>query len=71
MSNEIEGYRDLSQDEIDIVNKIKSVSISVGALCDVLKKTEGVDQRWVGIATADLQKGFMSLVRSVTKPETF
>ena len=71
MSNKIKGYRNLSQDEIDVMNKIKSVSTSVGILCDEIKGTKGVDQRWVSIATTDLQKGFMSLVRSVAKPETF
>jgi predicted dehydrogenase len=30
-----------------------------------------VDQRWVAIGKTDLQKGFMSLIRGIARPETF
>ena len=31
----------------------------------------GIDPRWVEIARTDIQTGFMALVRSIGRPETF
>ena len=71
----IKGYRDLSQEEIDLMNKIKVLSEEVGVLVYSMSKgpqrTDDPDQRWVGIAKDNLQTGFMALVRSVAKPTTF
>lgn len=67
----IKGYRDLSEVEIGAMNDCKIVGISVGELCEKISTMEGVDQRWLAIAKTDLQKGFMALVRSIAKPETF
>lgn len=67
----IEGDRDLSGFEIASINDCKSIAVEVGTLCDIVGSMPGVDQRWLAIARTDLQKGFMALVRSITKPETF
>jgi hypothetical protein len=68
----ITGYRDLTQHEIDMMNEIKKKSEEVGVLCKELQTvTYGIDQRWVNIGVTDLQKGFMALVRSVARPESF
>lgn len=67
---QIKGYRDLSQEEIDLMNEAKELAIKCGQLCDKLGKTP-VDQRWLAIAKTELQKSFMFLIRSVAKPETF
>ena len=71
----IKGYRDLTQDEISLMNKIKELGVEIGALCTSLTMTpikgEAPDQRWVAIGKTDLQKGIMALVRSVAKPESF
>lgn len=66
----IKGYRELSAEEIQAMNDIKAIGIQLG---DMIEKLEGTDadQRWVAIAKTDLQKGIMSLVRSVAKPEVF
>ena len=66
----IKGYRDLSEDEIALMNECKELAIKVGELCKKLEKTP-VDQRWLAIAKTDLQKAFMFLIRSIAKPETF
>jgi hypothetical protein len=68
---QIKGYRDLSQAEIDVMNNIKNLASQVGDLIDSLKDDPNVDQRWLSIAKTDLQKGFMSAVRSVAKPDSF
>lgn len=67
----ITGYRDLSQEEIDLMNKVKAMGEQVNELCKELHRAEGPDGRWVSIGVTDLQKGFMALVRSVAKPESF
>jgi hypothetical protein len=67
----IKGYRDLSQEEIDLMNEAKAKAEEVGALVEKLQGTAGIDQRWVSIAKTDLQKGFMSLIRGIAQPTTF
>lgn len=67
----ITGYRELSQQEIDFMNKSKAMAVQVGALIDEIEASGVQDGRWLSIAKTDLQKGFMSLTRSVAKPETF
>ncbi|AQW88976.1 hypothetical protein pEaSNUABM50_00462 [Erwinia phage pEa_SNUABM_50] len=67
----IKGYRDLSQKEVDAMNEIKQLAATIGELIEKLESTESVDKRWLAIAKTDLQKGFMSAVRSVAKPDSF
>ena len=67
----IKGYRDLSQEEIDLMNIIKHKAEEVGEIIDTLRPNAFIDQRWLAIAQTDLQKGFMALVRCVAKPESF
>ena len=81
----IKGYRDLSQDEIALMNEIKAMGEQVGALVGKLSilaqrewerkdKDAGLpvlDGRWVSIGKTHLQQGFMCLVRAVAKSTTF
>ena len=67
----INGYRELTDDEVGDINDIKSLAEVVGHLVDSMKDYEDVDQRWLAIAKTDLQKGFMALVRAVAKPDSF
>lgn len=67
----IKGYRDLSQSEIDLMNKLKDVAVEVGKWVDIVMDDPDTDKRWAAIAKTDLQKGFMSLIRAVAQPETF
>lgn len=76
----IKGYRDLSQGEIDAMNRIKALAEEVGALCLSFdgpvqgKDGEGAffpDARWRSIAVTQLQQGFMSLTRCIAQPTTF
>lgn len=68
---QIKGYRDLSQDEIDAMNAVKAKAEEVGVLIQALEAMPHTDKRWVAIAKTDLQKGFMSAVRSIAQPTTF
>lgn len=67
----ITGYRELSQEEIDMMNEIKGKGVELGALVDKLRGSQKLDQRWVSIGATDLQTGLMALTRSVAKPEFF
>jgi hypothetical protein len=67
----IEGYRELDEDEIGTMNQVKNTAKLVGGMIDDLANNPSVDQRWLAIARTDLQKGFMSAVRSVAKPTFF
>ena len=63
----IAGYRELSQDEINAMNKSKELASQVGDFIDELEKNGYVDKRWLAIAKTDLLKAFMSLTRSIAK----
>lgn len=67
----ITGYRALTEDEIKEINEIKAIAQTVGTMVDNLQTFPDVDGRWLAIARTDLQKGFMSLVRAIAKPESF
>ena len=75
----ISGYRELDQDEIDLMNEIKAKGLELEAL---IKKVEGVNAsidveyrgdcyRWSAIAKTDFQTGLMALTRAVAKPTFF
>lgn len=67
----IKGYRDLTKEEIDAINKIKSAAELHGELIAGIEKLPEVDKRWLAIARTDLQTGFMALTRAVARPTTF
>lgn len=67
----INGYRDLSEQEIAMMNEAKAKAEDVGKLCDALGGMPDIDKRWLAIARTQLQQGFMALVRSIAKPTTF
>lgn len=67
----IRGYRELSQEEIDLMNKVKATGEQLGDLIDELSSLVSTDKRWLAIGKTDLQTGIMALVRSIAKPTTF
>jgi hypothetical protein len=73
---QIKGYRELSQEEIDLMNEVKTKAAEVGDLVAKLTASgttqdNAPDLRWVNIGKTDLQKGFMALTRAIAKPEFF
>jgi len=64
----IRGYRDLTEDEIRMMNEVKAIEREVLDLIDTMQRQHGIDQRWVAIAHTDLQKGFMAAVRAIARP---
>lgn len=67
----IKGYRDLSQEEIDLMNEIKELGPQIESVVAKLRSTEGLDQRWISIGVTDLQTGLMALTRGVAQPTFF
>lgn len=68
---QIKGYRELSQDEINLMNEIKERGVELGELVSKLRATDGLDQRWVSVGATDLQTGLMALTRAVAQPTAF
>lgn len=66
----IAGYRELSGEEIALMNGIKGLGQQLETLIETLHRPE-FDQRWVSIGQTHLQQGIMALVRAVGKPTTF
>ena len=67
----IKGYRELTEDEIAIMNEIKRFGEILGQLVDGMRACKNMDQRWVSIGATDLQTGLMALTRAVARPESF
>lgn len=67
----ITGYRQLTEHEAELMNKIKAHGVELGNLVAELRGTDGLDQRWISIGVTDLQQGLMALTRGVAQPTTF
>lgn len=76
------GYRDLSDAEKDLINEVKAHAEKTRELTERIRSTllEGSPGqmslpaeagRWLSIGVTDLQKGFMSVIRSIARPSTF
>lgn len=69
--DKITGYRDLTPEEIGLMNDVKITAVNVGKLVQYLRQRSDMDQRWVSIGETHLQQGFMALARSIAQPTTF
>lgn len=67
---QIQGYRDLDQAEIDLVNRIKSAESDLAQLWQEIVDRPGTDKRWAALARTDVERGMMALVRSVARPDS-
>ena len=69
----IKGYRDLSQEDIDMMNECKEMAELCKTLVESLRIPGAAtyDQRWISIGATDLQTGFMALIRGIAQPTTF
>ena len=67
----IQGYRDLSQEEIDLMNEGKALAQQCGDFIAKLEAIESTDKRNVALGKTNLQQGFMWAIRAVEQPTTF
>lgn len=81
----ISGYRDLSQEEVDLMSEAKILEAQCLAyqkrveryLADQEKRgpdelkrqREAFAHRWAQIGKTDIETGFMALVRSIAQPQ--
>ena len=68
---QIKGYRELNQNEINLMNVIKEKGEELGVLLEALQSTQYTDKRWVSIGKTHFQEGLMALTRSVAQPTFF
>ena len=66
MTNKVKGPA-LSQEQIGVINEIKTVETAVLKLINSIKDQDimPVDKRWLAIGTTDIEKGFMSVIKGV------
>ena len=67
----ITDYRQLSQEEVALMNEGKALAVQCGEFIAKLRATPGLDQRWVSIGATDMQTGFMAAIRGIAQPTTF
>lgn len=67
----ITGYRDLSQEEIDLMNEGKELAEKCGEFIAKLEATDSTDKRSVALGKTNMQQGFMWAIRGVAQPTTF
>lgn len=67
----IKGYRDLTQEEIDLINEGKALAEQCGKFIHKIESMESTDKRNVALGKTNLQQGFMWAIRAVARPETF
>lgn len=67
----IKGYRDLSQEEIDLMNEGKELAEKCREFVEKLQANEETDKRCVALGKTNLQQGFMWAIRGIAKPGTF
>lgn len=80
----ITGYRQLTEEEVTLMNEGKALAEKCGAYITKLrshipagdepsdhKPGDTLDQRWISIGATDLQRGFMAVIRGIAQPTTF
>jgi hypothetical protein len=67
----IKGYRELSQEEIDLMNEGKALAEQCGEFIEKLSSVESTDKRNVSLGKTNLQQGFMWAIRGIAQPTTF
>lgn len=64
-----ERYRDLTEEEITLINDVRRAGAELKDLVARLQEIKDADQRWVIVGKTDLQRGLMSLTRAIAKPD--
>lgn len=67
----IKGYRDLTQEEIDLMNEVKVKGAELGVLIEKLDSMPEIDKAWLLTGKIGIQQGLMAVTRSITKPDFF
>lgn len=66
----IKGYRDLTADEIQSMNKVKALETQAAELVKELSNLPGVDGRDLALARTHFEDACIRAVRAVARPVT-
>lgn len=69
MTDKINGHRELSKEQIDLINKIKTKGAELEEMIDDLYEISDTDKRALSVGRTQLQTALMWIVRSVAKPQ--
>ena len=65
----IKGYRDLTEDEIAVMNALKAREASWNKVIDSMKAAgDEYDQRYVSLAATHVETGVMFAIKAVARP---
>ena len=67
----IKGYRDLTQEEIDLMNEVKIKGAKLGAIIEKLDNIPEIDKNWLTTGKLGVQQGLMAITRAITRPNFF
>lgn len=67
---QIKGYRELSREEIDLMNMVKVKGSEIGELIQKLEEMD-TDKRWLEIGKTNIQQGLMAVTRAIAQPGFF
>lgn len=67
----VTGYRQLTPEDVALMNETKAAMNALGAVLDKLAAHPDTDKRAVAIAKTEAQTAGMWAVRAVTKPSSF
>ena len=67
----IKGYRELTSEDIKLMNEVKEKGAELGELIEKLNMTLETDKRWLEIGKTNIQQGLMAVTRAITKPDFF
>ena len=67
----IKGYRDLTQEEIDLMNEVKIKGAELGLIIEKLNNMDEIDKEWLSAGKLGVQQGLMAITRAITRPDFF
>jgi hypothetical protein len=65
----VSGYRAQSAEAVALVNSMKATEERLLRVLDGMKGEQEVDQKWLAIGRTQIEIGFMSINRSVFRPD--
>ena len=67
----IKGYRELTPEDIKLMNEVKEKGAELGELIEKLNLIPETDKRWLEIGKTNIQQGLMAVTRAITTPDFF
>lgn len=67
----IKGYRNLSIDEINLINEGKQLAERCGEYIAKLEEINSNDQQCINLGKTNLKQGFMWITRGISQPTAF